>query len=49
MEPYDNEDTEFNSEEVQKIAKAAVETIIKPKGGSDANADNVVYQKDKVN
>ena len=41
MENFDNDD-EFNSEEVQKIAQSAVELVVK--GDS-----NIAYQKDKVN
>ena len=36
-----NDDMEFNSEEVQKIAKNAVEMVV--------NQENIAYQKDKVN
>ena len=37
-----DDDQDFNSEEVQKIAKSAIEVVIK----SD---QNIAYQKDKVN
>jgi glutamyl/glutaminyl-tRNA synthetase len=41
MENFDD-DQDFNSEEVQKIAKAAVEVVVK-------QDQNIAYQKDKVN
>ena len=41
MENFDD-DQDFNSEEVQKIAQGAVELVVK--GDS-----NIAYQKDKVN
>ena len=41
MENFDD-DQDFNSEEVQKIAQSAVEVVVK--GDS-----NIAYQKDKVN
>ena len=42
MDNFD-EDMDFNSQEVQDIAKAAVELVVKSGG------DNIAYQKDKVN
>ena len=39
-----DDDQDFNSDEVQKIAKAAVEMVVKPSADQ-----NIVYQKDKVN
>ena len=41
MENFDD-DMDFNSEEVQKIAQQAVEVVIK-------GDQNIAYQKDKVN
>ena len=41
MDNFDD-DMDFNSEEVQKIAQQAVEVVVK--GDS-----NITYQKDKVN
>ena len=41
-EAYDDNDEEFSSEEVQKIAQNAVELVVK--GDS-----SIAYQKDKVN
>ena len=41
MEGNFDEDMDFNSEEVQKIAKQAVEMVV--------NQENIAYQKDKVN
>ena len=41
MENFDD-DQDFNSDEVQKIAKAAVEVVVK-------QDQNIAYQKDKVN
>jgi len=40
MENIDD-DMDFNSEQVQKIAQQAVELVV--------GSDNIVYQKDKVN
>ncbi len=40
MENLDD-DMDFNSEQVQKIAQQAVELVV--------GSDNIVYQKDKVN
>ena len=40
MENYDD-DQDFNSEQVQKIAQQAVEVVV--------GSDNIVYQKDKIN
>lgn len=40
MENFDD-DMDFNSEQVQKIAQQAVELVV--------GSDNIVYQKDKVN
>eukprot|EP00347_Sterkiella_histriomuscorum_P001171 403373054 len=40
MENMDD-DMDFNSEQVQKIAQQAVELVV--------GSDNIVYQKDKVN
>ena len=41
MENYDD-DMDFSSDEVQKIAQAAVEVVVK-------GDQNIAYQKDKVN
>ena len=41
MEGNFDEDLELNTEEVQKIAKNAIEQVV--------NQENVSYQKDKVN
>ena len=41
MEGNFDEDMDFNSDEVQKIAKNAVEMVV--------NQENIAYQKDKVN
>ena len=41
MENYDD-DKDFSSEEVQKIAQGAVEVVVK-------GDQNIAYQKDKVN
>ena len=40
MENMDD-DMDFNSEQVQKVAQQAVELVV--------GSDNIVYQKDKVN
>lgn len=40
MENFDD-DMDFNSEQVQKVAQLAVEQVV--------GSDNIVYQKDKVN
>ena len=41
MDNFDD-DMDFNSEEVQKIAQGAVEIVVK-------GDQNIAYQKDKVN
>ena len=45
MDNYNDDDMDFSSEEVQKIAQGAVELVAKQHGGDQ----NIVYQKDKVN
>ncbi len=41
MEGAMDDDMDFNSEQVQKVAQQAVEMVV--------GSDNIVYQKDKVN
>ena len=38
---YDDDETEFNSDQVQGIAQNVVENVI--------GAENIIYQRDKVN